>query len=98
MHVPAWQVSDCVQALPSVQATPLALFGLLQTPLPVLQVPASWHWSLASQMTGFAPVQMPAWQVSDCVQALPSPQAEPSVLAGLLQTPVPVLQVPASWH
>ena len=98
VHVPAWQVSVCEHALPSLQAAPLALFGLLQTPVPVLQVPASWHWSLASQTTGLAPVHVPAWQVSACVQALPSLQAAPLALFGLLQTPLPVLQVPASWH
>jgi hypothetical protein len=42
-HVPAWQVSVCVQALPSLQGFPLATFGFEQTPVPVLQTPAEWH-------------------------------------------------------
>jgi hypothetical protein len=46
-------VSVCVQALPSLQPAPLALAGLLQTPVPGLQVPAVWHWSLAAHTTGF---------------------------------------------
>jgi hypothetical protein len=43
-------------------------------------------------------VQAPAWQVSDCVQALPSLHEAPSAFAGFEHTPVPVLQVPAEWH
>jgi hypothetical protein len=34
------------------------------------------------QVTGFAPVHEPAWQVSDWVQASPSVQAVPSAAAG----------------
>ena len=30
------------------------------------QTPALWHWLLAVQVTGLAPVQVPAWQVSAC--------------------------------
>ena len=52
----------------------------------------------AEQTTGFAPVQAPAWQVSLCVQALPSLQALPLVLAGLEQVPFVGLHVPVSWH
>ena len=33
--------------------------GLEQTPFEVLHVPATWHWSLAVQITGFVPVQTP---------------------------------------
>src|SRR5258705_469962 len=98
VQTPAWQVSDWVQALPSVQALPLGLVGLEQVPVAVSQVPASWQWSRAEQVTGFAPVQTPAWQVSLCVQALPSLQVVPSALLGLEQVPVTGSQVPASWH
>ena len=35
-----------------------------QVPVLVLQVPTSWHWSLAAHVTGFDPAQVPAWQVS----------------------------------
>jgi hypothetical protein len=96
VQVPTWQVSVEVQALPSLQAEPFGLAGLEQIPVDVLQVPTSWHWSDAVQTTGLAPVQAPAWQVSVWVQALPSLQAEPFGLAGLEQTPVAGLQVPAS--
>ena len=61
-------------------------------------MPATWHWSLAVQTTGFAPVQVPAWQVVVCVQALPSLQAVPLGAFGFEQTPVAGLQVPATWH
>jgi hypothetical protein len=98
VQTPATQVSVWVQALPSLQAVPSALLGLEQTPVDVLHVPAVWHWSRAVQVTGLAPVQVPATQVSDWVQALPSLQAVPSVLLGLEQTPVEVLHVPAVWH
>jgi len=76
-QAPAWHVSVLVHAVPSSHALPFAFAGFVQTPVPVLQVPALWHWSLAVHTTGFAPVQTPAWQVSDWVHALPSLQAEP---------------------
>src|SRR3989442_1498804 len=95
MHLPFWQVSVCVQALPSLQAVPLVLFvGAEHTPVAGLQVPGSWHWS-AVQTTGFAPMQLPFWQAAVCVQALPSLQAVPLVLfVGAEHTPVAGLQVP----
>jgi hypothetical protein len=40
------------------------LAGFEQAPLIESQVPASWHWSEAAQMTGLFPVQEPAWQLS----------------------------------
>jgi hypothetical protein len=40
------------------------------------------------QTTGLAPVQTPAWHVSDCVQAFPSLHAAPFGLAGSEQVPV----------
>lgn len=98
VQLPLWQESVCVHALPSLQATPLALTGLLQVPVEVLHTPTSWHWLLAVQTTGFPPVQVPAWQVSVCVQALLSLQTTPSALLGLEQTPVDVSQVPTVWH
>src|SRR5215831_5291641 len=55
MQVPAWQVSVCVQALPSLQLAPSAFAGFEQTPLAGLHVPATWHWSSALHVTGFAP-------------------------------------------
>src|SRR5206468_2387339 len=95
---PAWQVSVCVQASPSLQPLPFAFSGFEQVPLAGLHVPATWHWSAAVQMTGFAPVQVPAWQVSVCVQALPSLQVLPFALFGFEHVPVAGLHVPASWH
>src|SRR5438132_1690791 len=97
-QAPASQVSVCVQALPSSQGAPSSLGGLLQMPVAGLQAPAAWHWSAAVQATGLAPTQAPASQVSVCVQAMPSLQGAPLGLAGLLQTPVAGLQVPAEWH
>ena len=55
-----------------------------------------WHWSSAVQTTGLLPVQLPAWQLSVCVQASPSLQPVPLGFEGLEQTPVALLQVPAS--
>src|SRR2546422_6696567 len=79
-QLPFWQASVCVQALPSLQAVPLGLFvGAGHTPVAGVQLSVSWHWS-AVQTTGFAPTQLPFWQASVCVQALPSLQAVPLVL------------------
>src|SRR5436190_10389132 len=97
-QVPFSQVSVCVQALPSLQAVPLLAFGLEHWPVAVLQVPAVWHWSSAVQTTGLAPVQVPLWQVSVCVQALPSLQAVPLLAFGLEHWPVAASAVPASWY
>src|SRR5256885_1283029 len=96
--VPAWQVSVPVQALPSLQEAPLGFAGLEHVPVAGSQVPATWHWSVAAQTTGFVPVHVPAWQVSVRVQALPSSQVAPSGFAGLEQRPVVGSHTPASWH
>src|SRR5438876_5695839 len=96
VQVQDWHVSVCVHALPSLQAVPLAAFGFEQTPVDVLQVPATWHWSEAVQTTGFEPVQVPDWQVSVCVQALPSLQAVPLAAFGFAEEQVDVLQAPAT--
>jgi hypothetical protein len=42
-HVPAWQVSLWVQALPSSHAVPLAFAGFEHSPVAGLQTPALWH-------------------------------------------------------
>jgi len=49
-------------------------------------------------VTGLEPTQVPVWQASLCVQALPSLQAAPFDLAGLEHAPVLGSQVPAMWH
>src|SRR5438132_2818840 len=74
VHTPLWQVSVCVQALPSLQDVALVFTGLEHVPVAGSQVPAVWHWSEAVQATGLLPVQTPLPQVSVCVQALPSSQ------------------------
>ena len=87
-----------MHAFPSVHDVPSAFAGFEHTPVPVLHVPATWHWSLAVQVTGFDPVHVPVWHVSVCVQAFPSLQAVPSAFAGLEQSPVDGSHVPALWH
>jgi hypothetical protein len=98
MHVPVWHVSVCVQRSPSSHELPFALAGFEHAPVDGLHVPATWHWSCAAHVTGFAPLHVPAWHVSVCVQALPSVQDAPFGLAGFEQVPVDGLQVPARWH
>jgi hypothetical protein len=78
-HEPVWQVSPVVHALPSLHVVPSVLFGFEHWPVPELQVPAEWHWSLAVHTTGLLPLQAPAWQVSVCVHPSPSLHAVPSV-------------------
>jgi hypothetical protein len=77
VHVPLWQVSVCVHALPSLHAAPLVLLGFEHTPVLGLHVPAVWHWSEAVQTIGLLPTHVPAWHVSVCVQALRSLQLVP---------------------
>jgi hypothetical protein len=71
VQAPLWQASAVVHAFPSLHVVPLALVGFEQTPVDGLHVPAVWHWSCAVHVTGF-PVQVPLWQESAVVQALPS--------------------------
>ena len=66
--------------------------------MPGLHVPAVWHASLAAQTTGVDPVHTPDWQESLCVQAFPSLHAVPFGRAGLEQTPLEGLQLPAAWQ
>jgi hypothetical protein len=98
VQVPFWQVSVCVQALPSLHEVPLAATGFEHVPVEGLHVPAVWHASLAVQVTGLAPVQVPFWQVSVCVQALPSLHEVPLATTGFEHVPVEGLHVPAVWH
>src|SRR2546427_765197 len=98
VHVPARQVSPCVQASPSSYAAPSSLLGFEHSPVAGLHVPASWHWSCAVQVTELPPVHVPPWQVSLCVQASPSLHPVLSGLLGFEHSPVAGLQVPASWH
>jgi hypothetical protein len=43
VQAPFWQVSDWVQALPSLQVLPSATVGFEHAPVAGLQVPAAWH-------------------------------------------------------
>jgi len=92
------QASPAVQAFPSLHAVPSAAAGTEQAPVTGSQLPATWHWSAAAQVTGFAPAQVPARQTSVWVQALPSLQAVPSFFGGWEHMPVTGLQVPTLWH
>ena len=64
-----------------------------QTPVPVLQTPALWHWSLAVQTTGLLPVQKPKLQESVCVHAFASLHDVPLGALTVWHAPVPVLQL-----
>ncbi len=94
VQTPAWHVSVCVQALPSLQPLPSAAVGLEQSPLAPSHVPAVWHWSRAVQVTGLPPVQVPLWQESVCVQALPSLHGLPFAFVGFEHVPFAGLHVP----
>lgn len=94
-HTPDWHVSTWLHALPSLQAVPFGTSGFVQAPVPVLQVPAAWHWSEGAQTTALPPVHTPDWHVSSCVQALPSLQAVPLGVLGFEHNPVVASQVPA---
>src|SRR5436309_680749 len=95
VHAPAWQVSLRVHALASSHAVPLGFAGLEHVPVAGSQVPASWHWSGAGQVTGFAPVHAPAWQVSVRVHALASSHAAVFGVRGLPVGAVTGSRVPA---
>ena len=96
VQVPAWQLSVRVHALPSEHDVPSSAAGLVQTPDAGSHRPTTWHWSSAMQTTGLPPTQVPAWQLSVCVHALPSLHAVPSATAGFEQSPVVLSQVPAA--
>src|SRR5437667_266457 len=86
-QVPFWQVSVCVQALPSLHAVPSGLAGFEHAPVAGSHVPGKWHWSLAVHTTGFPPVHTPApSQWSFWVQALPSLHGVPAGEACRTQT------------
>ncbi len=66
--------------------------------MPGSHTPATWHGSRAVQTFGFAPVQVPFWQVSVCVHAFESLHAVPLAFVGFEHTPVPGSHTPATWH
>jgi hypothetical protein len=98
VQAPAWQTSTPLQALPSPHEEPFGFGGSEHCPLEGLHVPASWHWSLATQVTGVPGVQVPLWHVSEPLHWSPSAQEVPFGLLGFEHCPFDGLQVPASWH
>jgi hypothetical protein len=59
IHAPFSHDEACVHALPSSHVCPSATGGFVHVPVEGWQAPALWHLSLALQMTGFDPVQLP---------------------------------------
>jgi hypothetical protein len=98
LHAPApSQVSAPLQALPSLQEVPVDAGGFEHAPVAGSHVPARWHASAATHVTGVPGVQRPApLQVSAPLHALPSLQDVPGEAGGLEQTPVAGLHVPAT--
>src|SRR5438045_3420504 len=97
VHAPLTQVSGAVQGIPSLHDVPSAAAGFSEhTPVAGSQVAAAGHSTDAAQVTGPLPPHAPAWQVSVCVQPLPSLQAVPSAAAGFEHVPVAGSQVPAT--
>jgi hypothetical protein len=87
VQTPARHVSVWVHRLLSVHGVPSALRAG-QTPSLGSHVPPVWQASLAHAI-GLPPVQTPLWQVSVCVQRLPSPHGVPFALfVALPHTPV----------
>ncbi len=92
MQLPPLQVSSVVQLLSSSQG---AVLGLL-TQLPVSRSQLSSVQTLpSSQFGGGPPTQLPFWQASSVVQALPSLQLVPLAFAGFEHVPLVGSQVPA---
>ena len=81
-----------------VQAVPFGALGFEHVPFAGLHTPATWHWSLAVQTTGFPPAHMPVWHVSVCVHASPSVQTVPFGAFGFEHIPFAGSQTPATWH
>ena len=79
-QLPSLQASFRVQGLLSVHSVPSGFAGFEHVPFAGSQVPATWHWSAAGQLTGLLPVHIPLSHVSVCVQALWSLHVVPSDL------------------
>ena len=97
VHVPDWQLSPVVQALPSLHTVPFVFGGYEQTPVAGLQLPGNWHCPGGEQRSS-SPTQTPAWHTSEPVQKLPSLQAVPFGAFGFEHVPVAGLHVPATWQ
>ena len=94
LHVPPLQRSAPLQKRPSEQVWVLLVWV---QPVAALQ-PSSVQTLPSSQLGGAPPTQLPFWQVSLVVQALPSSQSVPLGLFRSEQMPVAGLHVPAMWH
>jgi hypothetical protein len=79
------------------QTVPSAAAGF-EHPVVGLHVPATWHASLAVHVTVPVPTQVPDWQASDGVHALPSLHVVPLGTAGFEHAPEVGSHVPATWH
>ena len=100
----------CTQGEPPTLYVHWPLVGSQVWNAPHVTVLVVWHWpvdglhasvvhaSLSSQVTAAPLTHCPAVQVSPTVQPLPSLHVVPFGFAGLEQTPVVGLHVPASWH
>jgi hypothetical protein len=75
IHVPLWQVSAPLHALPSVHEVPFAS-AVFWHPVEVLQESVV-HGFESLQLSGVPAVQLPDWQVSAPLQAFPSEHAVP---------------------
>jgi hypothetical protein len=93
--------SPTVLALPSLQVVPFEAEGFEHAPVAWSQVPATWHWSEAVQVTPMqwsTPAHAPAVHTSPTVLALASSQVVPFEAAGFEHVPVAWSHVPATWH
>ncbi len=88
-QVPPVHTSEPVHALLSLQRCRSACWGSSRCPFRCCRFPRRGTGRAPCRPPGSTPVQLPDWQVSVCVQALPSLQAEPFGLFGFEQTPVP---------
>jgi len=77
LQVPPWQV---VPGAAPVQVEPFVTAGLEQVPASGLQVPASWHWSIAVQLTGMPPTHVPLGHVNDPKHKFVALQGIPQVV------------------
>jgi hypothetical protein len=90
LHVPLWQLSAPLQALPSRQGVPLAR-GAFAQPKTALQV-SPVHGLPSPQASGVPAAQAPAWQVSLPLQTVPSAQGVPLSI-GVCAHPLAGVQV-----
>jgi hypothetical protein len=83
VHTPDVQASVWVQRLPSLQGVPSGALGLEHLPVVGSQAPATWHASLAVQVTGVWPqspvlgLQAATWHASLAVHTV-SQQTSPA--------------------